>query len=256
MAGIPVNVPGTWAGLFSSEWGEDTHARELMKRFSAMALAKPHSPVQHLRTMADVLASLIVLTGAEEARAAAAPLVPLCETGLVQAGRFFDSVDPPRVAIQVLSFVNAAEVCGAAQGMVAASPAKAWLGALTQKVETLDDPLIHRCGLVALCLGEPDLAARLVGGGKLPATFTAGERFGFNVQGFVRYLATAMKVGAPPEAVRPAWESFVEGFPKNKAADQVSWSDLLWAARAYFAGVEGQPVARVGEALHALVKPA
>ena len=256
MTGIPVNVPGTWAGLFSSEWGEDTHAREFMKRFGAMALASPNSPVQHLRTLADVLASLIVLTGAEEARAAAAALVPLCETGLAQAGRFFDGMDPPRVAIQVLSFVNAAEACGATEGMVKASSAKAWLEALTKQVKRLDEQLLYRCGLVALCLGEPDLAAKLVGGGKLPATLTPGEQFGFNVQGFVRYLATAMKVGAPSQAVRPAWESFVEGFPKKKAADQVSWSDLLWAARAYFVGVEGRPVARVGESLHARVKPA
>ncbi|NPC68714.1 hypothetical protein HPP05_02995 [Corallococcus exiguus] len=256
MAGIPVNVPGTWAGLFSSEWGEDTHARELMKRFSPIALTKANTPVQYLRTLADVLASLIVLTGAEEARAAAAPLVPLCAAGVEQAGGFFDSVDPPRVALQVLSFVNAAEACGAAQGMVKASPAKTWLEALAKKVKKLDDVLLYRCGLVALCLGEPDLAAKLVGGGKLPETLTPGERFGFNVQGFVRYLATAMKVGAPSEAVRPAWESFVEGFPKIKAAEQVSWSDLLWAARAYFVGVEGRPVARVGESLHALVKPA
>ncbi|NVB80030.1 MAG: hypothetical protein HOV81_16670 [Kofleriaceae bacterium] len=224
-----------------------------MKRFGAMALAKPNTPVTHLRTLADVLASLVVLTGAEEARAAAEPLMSLCAPALGQAGRTFDSLDPPRVAIQVLSFVNAAEVCGAARGLVEASPAKAWLEAIAAKKR--DDLLLYRCGLVAVCLGEPELAAKLVGGGKLPATLAPGESFGFNVQGFVRYLATAMNVGADSEAVRPAWESFVEGFPKNKAAERASWSDLLWAARAYFAGVGGRPVARVGESLHARVKP-
>ncbi|MGE6761897.1 hypothetical protein ACQKGO_28045 [Corallococcus interemptor] len=256
MAGSSNSAPGTWAGLFSSEWGEDAHARELMKRFGAMALAKPNTPVTHLRTLADVLASLVVLTGAGEARSAAGPLVPLCEPALGQAGRAFASVDPPRVAIQVLSFVNAAEVCGAAQGLVEASAAKAWLEAIAASAKKQDDLLLYRCGLVALCLGEPALAAKLVGGGELPAALTPGEQFGFNVQGFVRYLATAMTTGAPSEAVRPAWESFVEGFPKNKAAERASWSDLLWAARAYFVGVEGRPVARVGESLHARVKPA
>lgn len=247
--------PGTWDGLFSSEWGEDAHARESMKRFGAIALAKPNIPVTHLRTLADTVASIVVLLGAEQARAAAEPLVPLCAPGLRQAARTFDALDPPRVALQVLSFVNAAEECGAARGLVEASPAKTWLELIARSAKKQDDRLLYRCGLVALCLGEPELAAKLVGGGKLPTTLTPGETFGFNVQGFVRYLATAMKIGAGPEATRRAWESFAAGFPMNMAAERVSWSDLLWAARAYFAGVEGRPVAQVGESLHAGVKP-
>ncbi|MFP2896789.1 hypothetical protein [Corallococcus sp. 4LFB] len=227
-----------------------------MEDFTELALAKPNSPIPHLRTLADVLASLIVLAGASEARVAARPLVPLCEPALQEAGRLFDTLEPPRVALQVLSFVNAAEVCGAVEGRVEASAAKAWLEAIAKTQKKHDDLLLYRCGLVALALGEPDLAAKLVGGGKLPATFTPGEEFGFNVQGFVRYLATALKHGAATADVRPAWNSYVEGFPRNKAANRASWSDLVWAARAYFAGVERRPVARVGEALHAQVKPA
>ena len=256
MAAASNSAPGTWSGLFSPEWGEKTHAPAFMKRYTDRALAKANEPVPQLTMLADSMASLIVLVGPGEARAAAEPLLPLCEPALAEAGRLFQKVDPPRVALQVLSFVNAAEACGAAQGQVEASAAKAWLEALVKATRKQEDPLFHRCGFVALCLGEPELAAKLVGGGKLPGTFTPGEEFGDDVQGFIRYLATAMKQQAPADAVRPAWQSFVEGFPGNKAAERGTWSDLLWAARAWFTRFEQLPVARVGEALHTLVKPA
>ncbi|RKH41380.1 hypothetical protein [Corallococcus sicarius] len=257
MAGSSNSAPGTWQDLFSPEWGEVTHLQEIMKRFTRLALAKPNDPATHLMSLADTLGGLVALKGAQEARAAAEPLVPFCEPALAQAGRAFQKRDPAHFALQVLSFVNAAEECGAVQGMVEASPAKAWLEAIAKLPRKQDDRLHYRCGLVALCLGAPELAATLVGGGKLPAgSFTPGEQFGFNVQGFIRYLATAMKEQAPADEVRPAWRSFVEGFPKNKSAGQVTWSDLLWAARAFYTRIEQLPVARVGEALHPLVKPA
>lgn len=256
MAAASNSAPGTWSGLFSPEWGEKTHAPAFLKRYAALALTKANEPVPQLTLLADSLASVIVLVGPGEARAAAEPLVPLCEPALAEAGRLFQKVDPPSVALRVLSFVNAAEACGAAQGLVEASAAKAWLEALAKTARRKEDPLFHRCGFVALCLGEPDLAAKLVGGGKLPGTFTPGKRFGDDVQGFIRYLATAMQQQAPADDVRPAWQSFVEGFPQNKAVERGTWSDLLWAARAFYTRIEQLPVARVGEALHTLVKPA
>ncbi|RKH51830.1 hypothetical protein [Corallococcus llansteffanensis] len=256
MAAATNSTPGTWSGLFSPEWGEKAHAPAFLKRYAALALTKANEPVPQLTLLADSLASVIVLVGPGEARAAAEQIVPLCEPALAEAGRLFQKVDPPRVALQVLSFVNAAEVCGAVQGRVEASAAKAWLESLAKAARRQENPLAYRCGFVALCLGEPELAAKLVGGGRLPGTFTPGEQFGVDVQGFIRYLATAMKQQAPADDVRPAWQSFVEGFPMIKAAERGTWSDLVWAARAWFTRFEQLPVARVGEALHTLVKPA
>ncbi|RKH12576.1 hypothetical protein D7V97_08025 [Corallococcus sp. CA053C] len=256
MAEATSSTEGSWSALFSEKRGERAETPELLKALTPLALKRANAPSQHLVTLANILSAQVVLNGAAAARTAGRELAPLCKPALQQQQSNFQKRDAPDVAIHVLSFVNAAEVCGLVEGQLKASPALTWLKALAKKPQDQEDLLLYRCGWIALALGEPELAARLVGGGALPGSFTPGEQFGFNVQGFIRYLAAGLEQKASAADMRPAWQSYVEGFPLNMASQRASWMDLLWAGRVYYAGFEGLPVAEVGEAVHSRVKPA
>ncbi|WP_375744262.1 hypothetical protein NR800_05515 [Corallococcus interemptor] len=254
MADQPDDTPTTWSALFSGG-RECANAKETLTLLTPSALKHVNVPAREAGPLSNTLGMALVLCEPSEGRALAEPLSRLAGPALQQVAREFDSLRPAQV-INVLSFVNAQECAGVLEGLLAGSPVEAWLEALMKVRRTLHEDLVYRCGLVALALGPPELAARFVGGGALTEDFAPGRTFGFNVQGFVRYLATARLRKAPAQDVRPAWEEFVEAFPMKTAAGTLEWKDLFWAARAYFAGLEGRPVARVGESLHARVKPA
>ncbi|RKH65329.1 hypothetical protein D7W81_17125 [Corallococcus aberystwythensis] len=254
MAEPPGNPPTTWSALFAGG-REGANAKEFLTLVTPSALKNVNLPEREAGSLCEMLSVALVLCDPTEGRALAEPLSRLAGPALQQVSEDFDDLRPEEV-VNVLSFVNAQECAGVVEGLLARAPVEAWLEALMKARRTLHEELAYRCGLVALALGTPELAARFVGGGKLSQDFTPGQTFGFNVQGFVRYLAAARLRKAPAQDVRPAWETFVEAFPLKSAASTLEWKDLFWAARAYFVGVEGRPVARVGEALHAQVKPA
>ncbi|RKG81999.1 hypothetical protein [Corallococcus terminator] len=255
MAAPPNHNPSTWSELFGSGGLEGDDAKETIRRLTPSVLTHANSPVRQVGPLSSTLSRAIVLCGPTEGRALAEPLARLAETALQRTAATFEDLRPEQV-VNILSFVNALECLGLVDGLLARAPVEAWLNALMKAHHTLHEELAYRCGLVSLAQGLPDLAARFVEGGKLPATFTPGQTFGFNVQGFVRYLATALRQQARAEDVRPAWDMFVEVFPLKSAADTLEWQDLFWAARAYHVGFEHRPVAEVAEALHSRVKPA
>ncbi|MCY1042081.1 hypothetical protein OV208_12210 [Corallococcus sp. bb12-1] len=249
------NNPSTWSDLFGSGGRQGADAKELITRLTPSVLARANAPMRKVGTVINTLSRAIVLCGPTEGRALAEPLALLAEPALEQVARGFEDLMPVQV-VDTLSFVNTLECLGLEDGLLARTPVETWLEALMKAHRTLHEEMAYRCGLVSLAQGLPDLAARFVGGDKLPATFTPGQTFGLNVQGFVRYLATALRQQARAEEVRPAWDMFVEVFPLKSAADTLEWKDLFWAARAYHVGFEHRPVAEVAEALHSRVKPA
>lgn len=255
MAEQPNEAPGTWAGQFSKQRGEAAGARARVEDVTKSVVESPAAAATPLGSIANSMGSLLVLEGPDEARTLGAPVAKRCAPALEQAARRFERVDPPESALLTLSFVNALELCGAVEGVVEGAPVGGWLEAIAKQRRKHEDLFLFRCGFMAAALGHAELALRL--GGVKPATpFKPGERFGGNVLGFLRYLATALQEQAPAADVLPAWRAFVGAFPLNKTDQLIQWVDLLWAARAYFARVEGKPVAQVGEALHAFVKPA
>ncbi|RKH20064.1 hypothetical protein D7Y13_06770 [Corallococcus praedator] len=255
MAGQPNDNPSTWSALFGSGGREGADAKETIKLLTPSVLANANAPVREAGPLSNTLSRMLVLCGPTEGRALAEPLARLAGPALQQVAEDFDDLRPEQV-VNVLSFVNAMECAGQVDGLLARAPVESWLEALMKARRTLHEVLAYRCGLVSLAQGLPELAARFVGGGKLPESFTPGQTFGFNVQGFVRYLATAQRRQARAEEVRPAWETFAEVFPMKRAADTLDWKDLLWAARSFHVGFEHRPVAEVLEAVHSRVKPA
>ncbi|CAM3832415.1 hypothetical protein G4177_11850 [Corallococcus sp. ZKHCc1 1396] len=255
MANPPRTIPSTWSAIFGPDGNEPAEAKETLTLLTPSALANANAPVRETGPLSNTVSRVLVLCGPTEGRAAAEPLARLAGPALQQLSAGFKYLQPEQV-INVLSFVNAMECAGLVEGLLASAPVGDWLEALMKAHRTLNEVLAYRCGIASLACGLPELAARFVGGGKLPATFTPAETFGFNVQGFVRYLATAQRQQARAEDVRAAWDTFVELFPTKRAAETLDWKDLFWAARAYHVGFEHRPVSEVAEALHSRVKPA
>ncbi len=98
-----------------------------------------------------------------------------------------------------------------------------------------------------------DLAIRVIGGGALPKKFVPSQVFEFNTQGFIRYLALAVRTGHSLVDVFPALESFIRHFPHKLAAGQLDWDELLLAGRVVFSTIGKEPVSDVANAMYAMV---
>ncbi|MFT3776468.1 MAG: hypothetical protein QM820_64835 [Minicystis sp.] len=201
--------------------------------------------------MSDLFGAMIVLYGPEVARAAGAPLARLSDRALQEIEAYADSSTAEHV-VDVLSFVNAAECCGAVTGQLSPTLLARWTTPLVKTRRSLDEALAARAALAALAGGEATLALKLAGA-KAPARFTPGETCDVDPRSLARYLAAAAGKEASA-AVEPAFVAFVRGFPPEKAAGRLDWSDLFWAARVYYARFDQRSIAEVGAAVHALVK--
>src|SRR5262249_2212079 len=144
------------------------------------------------------------------------PLFPPLEEHVVRAlGEFKGGIQrgsAVRIA-GLLNYLNAARCCGAEVPPQADGVESAWLRQIAQFQPDLTENESKTLALAALALALVDLVPAFIGGGPAPADFNPGESFGFNVQGFVRYVAAAIRAGAAPEAVEPAWRDFVDNFP-------------------------------------------
>ena len=243
--------PASWAAWLDREsaWGE--RGRQMVETLLPVTQRTLNAPALSLATVSNTFTSVAVLLGPAAARDVGEPLVQLCAKALVEANEFI-RVNRPWFTINVLSFTNTAECSGAVSDVLGQAPAVAWLRRFSR--ESLDDDVAHRAALFALALGEHALAVKLAVGAKLPKRrFTPGKTFGFNVQGFVLYLANALASRAAAADIRPAWDDFVRAFPMKKAAGTLDWNDLMWAARVVLAGFEKRPVASVAQTLHELV---
>jgi hypothetical protein len=153
-------------------------------------------------------------------------------------------------ALGLLNYLNIARCCGAQVPRKAVGLEQKWLPQLAQFSDGYTEGESKTLALAALAAARPDLVPAFIGGRALPSNIKPGETFQFNVQGFVRYIAVAMREGAAPEAVEPAWRDFVECFPRKLASQTLRWVDLLWAARAMMEHFERRPAETVAAALH------
>lgn len=248
------NCPGTWPELLDPALGLGVRARRIVEE-GLLPVPEPitGAAVDELSTLSNTFGSLVVLLDPEVARAVGEPLGKLMREALLDLEPSLEA-NSAGYTVNVLSFVNAAACCGAGEGLLEPALVKSLLEELVKGSKKMGDELAYRCALVSLFAGEPGLAARFSKAGKLPARFKPGETFGFDMQGFVRYLATALEKGATVEQVRPAWVELVRAFPLKKGAETLDWNDLLWAARVVYHHLEQRPVASVGAALHAQVR--
>ena len=156
-------------------------------------------------------------------------------------------------ALAVLQYINSARCAGVAVPESARSAEAKWLPELVPYLGRMSEKESYKVALAALSLGAFELVPTFLGGGPLPASIEPGQKFQFNVEKFIRYMAAAAVRGAKVDEVSPAFREFVLTFPFKLGAESLDWSDLLYAARAYYVHFERRPVETVAQTLHELV---
>jgi hypothetical protein len=155
----------------------------------------------------------------------------------------------PRHALHLASYVHAVRCCGGELPPRTDDLEARWLERLATRAADLDDQTLRTAAFAALAVGKVEMVGTFTGR-KLSTRFEPGSAFGPDFHGLVRYLATALRASAPAASIAPAWHGFLALFPAKHAADATRWTDLLWCARAIFAGFERAPVESVGRLLH------
>jgi hypothetical protein len=245
----------TWRELAQQE-GEKTDSalRFMRESVPEMMAAVPQTEliVSKFAGLDETLSRGIALRGPEACHPAVAAVAPYLPRAIGELTRILRR-RWLRLALWLTSYVHAVRSCAAALPTEAQDLEARWVSSLTRRAAELDDASRQTAALAAVAIGHADWVPVFTGGKRLPSRFVPGRVFGPNIQGFTRYLATALQASAPPQTIEPAWSNFVAYFPVNFAADAVTWSDLLWSARALAVGFEGKPVEVVGQMLHEMV---
>lgn len=198
-----------------------------------------------------VLSQAAVVLGPEACAPFLSLLAPFLPQALSEIGDTIDD-ETAKPALYLLAYVNVARCCGAlapGDGEVE----RRWLPPIAQLADTLSERDRFSLAFGAVAAGLPALVPDFIGGGPLPRSIEPGKSFGFNVPGFVRYLAAAETTGGTAADVLPAWTEFLDNFPRKLASNALEWFDLMWAARAFHARIEGEPDETVAEWLHRAV---
>ena len=213
------------------------------------AARPPRLPAIEFGGPSLTLAQAAVVLGPSACMEAFDTLLPLLPRVLADFSAGITAVN--RVPAQyLLSFCNTAVCCGVSLPSVAALLEREWLPQLASHADVMAEPERSTLALAAIAAGRPGLVSPFIGGGSLSTHLTPGETFNFNVQGFIRYLASAVQQGTPLSAIEPAWETFIDTFPYKLAASTLDWSHLLYAGRVVATSFEGRAVGTVAESLH------
>jgi hypothetical protein len=247
------DVPVTWSQLLEVE---RARLAELLPPIldapaRAARIKPPTSASRVLGGPSIILASAAVVLGPASCAPYFKVLLPLLPRVIAELRAELE--ENTTAAKNVLSFANAARCCGASLPADAQALEPNWLPRLADQLDDLDELERQTLAFAALAAGRADLGMRYIGGGPLSTQVTPGETFGFDVQRFVRYLATAYVQNVSHADIELAWLDFVHQFPYKLAADTLSWPDLLWAARVVATHFEGIPVGEVAARLHRLV---
>lgn len=242
-------VPTTWPALLADREGAENDAATIAELLPVMAEVPPGDAAPILGSTANPLCRASVVLGPERAVEAGAPLA---KPAAAVAGIRKQLVHGPVAEEGVLAVVNALRCHGVRVSVTLADEA-AWAADLAKQAKgDLARSEVRGTAFALLGTGG-EKKVPSVAGGKLPK-FAPGEAFGANLQGFLLYLAAGLAEGADEEAVRPAWEAFLDLFPRKLAAETLGWSDLAWAARVVNERFGGRSVKSTAEWLHAQVR--
>lgn len=212
--------------------------------------------------MPDTLARRVALLGPGSVREGLSGVLPGLEAVLARMDPEPGEDDAP-YTVTMLSMVNALRCCGApgAEGetwiRAPGSPAVAdadddrerrWLAAAARTTGRASGRQGRgQVALAAAGAGLPDAALAAADDEVRP--YHPEAAYGCDLASLAAHLAGAQQAGAGIEGVRSAWDSFLRDFPAELEAETVQWLDLLWAARAVYAALGGEPVGEVGAAL-------
>ena len=141
----------------------------------------------------------------------------------------------------VMDACNALECAGCSIAETSHGVFRDWLARMEL---SRDDPHMDNVwstGFAALALDEQPTYRRIAAGvARMP--FTAGETFGFNVQGLLGHVAAAVENRERLTAVTPAWEELLRNYHLLRDASSVRAGTLLWIARVVHHRIAGAPV--------------
>lgn len=245
----------SWAELASQE-AEKTHwalARIQSEVIDRLAAVKPPELVaEALATLDEPLARAMILLGPAACLPSIAAVAPYLARALDEFPKLIRR-NRPRLAVWMASYVNAVRCCGGDLPGTAADLEARWVKRLASQVNKLDEPSLLTLACAAVATGAIDKVPAFTAGAPIPTPFVPGHTYGPDYQGFVRYLAAAVRVSADAPAIEPAWADFVRYFPAKLLAGGTSWSDLTWCARVVAVNFTGEPIATVGQLLHDMV---
>jgi hypothetical protein len=197
------------------------------------------------------VAALAVLRGPASVIPQLRRIEPLIPHIVEQLG---DTLDADRVlgALTTLRYLNIVRCCGAPVATEGRDAESRWIPQLTEARSALGEYERHSLALAA-CAASLTPVVGLVANTRVPQTFVPGKSFGFDVPGFIGYLAAAIDHGASYQDVDLAWLDFVHRFPYKLDTNVLDWPTLLYAARAVYATIGGLPEGEVADELHRLV---
>lgn len=146
-----------------------------------------------------------------------------------------EDVVAAQLALTVASCWSNIVVAGRGDLLEAGEPTGAWLDTLDA-----DDPELERqLAFVVPAVGSERALGELARAGATGAPVAQPEDLG-------PVLASAVLEGG---AIDGAWRSWLGAAPGWLSSELVEWQDLLWAGRAVYARIGGEPVDRVLPAL-------
>ncbi|HEX8492152.1 MAG TPA: hypothetical protein VF658_04870 [Pyrinomonadaceae bacterium] len=200
---------------------------------------------------AEVLARAAILRGSE----ACLPAIKAIRPFLPKAIKEIESrLDARRaaLAVHVLSYVNTVQCCGGKLPAEAKEVENRLPPRLARKADELYESRQRTMAFACLALGKTSLIDTFIVSNR-PQTIEPGKTFGPNMPALIGYLAVALEQQAGPEVIEAAWLNFLEEYPMEQATETLSWSDLMWCARAVLVQFKRQPLETVADTLHQLV---
>ncbi len=244
----------SWPGLLQETDARlDRDLRLLLESDLKRAIADRSSGELAARfgSLGDRLARVAVVRGARACWSVAEAYNPLFPEASIEVEPLTDSAMTADM-LKLLAYLNAVWCCGTRGPTNAETLEQRWLPLILEHKRDLYEEKRNSTAFAAVAAGMAELTPALIGG-PLTKRVKAGARFGGNLTGFIRYLASAIAVRVEAPTVMDAWYDFVNDFPVKLAAETCKWSDLLWCARAVMVHIEHRPVETVADALHELV---
>lgn len=117
-------------------------------------------------------------------------------------------------------------------------PVDAMLDRLEQEPPLADDTA-RQSAWALLAYGRAAAMPQLLLNDPASAPPDPNTIFGASIKNMQTHLAKCIVHGSAPSVAAPAWEKYLSSFPSNLAAEQATWPELIWAARAVHVYIHG-----------------
>jgi hypothetical protein len=247
------SIPTTWPELHAHlQVRNEEDQRSLATRAVArMQKRIPQTPMGRLFIgAAENLSRIAILVGPEACRPIVAAHAPFFAVAVEEAARIGTPGASPLIQLTLLSYGNVVRCSGAASGALSIDEL-----AMVERIVRGKDELgeFEQEELAAACVvvGAPQRAMEVLEHDTWPA-FKPGVKFDANIAGLLDYLCAALASGAPASDVQAAWHDLHALFPWKLSAETITWSTLLWIARAVVGRIGGAPDAEIAGIVHAM----